>query len=330
MKITTGPTFCSHRETVLISLSYKHKMAFTTAVTAYIFKEDLARLKRDADPLKATGGSLYGQWTSTGNPVVHVAMSKSGNYMDGVQTFLFKNYRLCHIGEWRVANRDYRTREELLSKYKGSRPAKRFVILEVTAEAAYPFLFVDGKSHGEGRVEALQGENPFNKAEILGVPSMSYSQGNLREQHRFPATGREMLRNPDHVPSSQLPVSHHQQYQGHIRQPRVQEAQTSSHQWYAGERGQEKLRQVFEKMREIAYRDEVEMNRDTYTHDMAMSFTSESYKKWEVKFHRNFPIDGASVTNKSQAFQQTPYPIRGDASVEKVVGEIKHHITKYR
>lgn len=291
-------------------------MAFTT----YIFKEDLARLKRDADPLRETGGSLYGQWTSTGNPVVHVAMSKSGKYSDGVETFFFKNYRLCHIGEWRIANPDHHTREVLLSKYKGSRPAKRFVILEVTADAAYPFHFVDGKSHGEGRVEALQGENPFNKAELLGVPSMNYPQGNLREQHRLPATGRGMRRNPDHFPSSQV----------HTRQPRVQEAQTSFHQWYAGERGQEILRQVFEKMKEIAHRDEVEMTRDTHTHDMAMSFTSEGYKKWEVKFHRNFPYDGASVTNKSQAFQQTPYPIRGDVSVEKVVGEIKHHITKYR
>lgn len=305
-------------------------MAFTAAVTAYIFKEDLARLKRDADPLRATGGSLYGQWTSTGNPVVHVAMSRSGNYMDGVETFLFKNYRLCHIGEWRVANRDHRTREELLSKYKGSRPAKRFVILEVTAEAAYPFLFVDGKSRGEGRVEALQGENPFNKAELLGVQSMNYPQGNLREQHRFPATGQETRWNPDHVPSNQQPVSRYQQYQAQTRQPRVQEAQTSSSQWYADERGQEKLRQVFEKMKEIAYRGEVEMTRDTHTHDMAMSFTSEGYKKWEVKFCRNFPYDGASVTYKSQAFTQTPYPIHGDATVEKVLGEIKHHITKYR
>ena len=300
------------------------------ASTTYIFKEDLARLKRDADPLRETGGSLYGQWTSTGNPVVHVAMSKSGKYVDGVETFLFKNYRLCHIGEWRIANPDHRTREALQSKYKGSRPAKRFVILEVTADAAYPFLFVDGKSQGEGRVEALQGENPFNKAELLGVSSMNYPQGNLREQHRLPATGREMRRNPDHFPSSQLPVSHYPQYQVHSRQPQVQEAQTSSYQWYADERGQEILRQVFEMMKEIAHRGEVEMTRDTHTHDMAMSFTSESYKKWEVKFRRNFPLGGASVTNKSQAFQQTPYPIGGNVSVEKVVGEIKHHITKYR
>lgn len=302
-------------------------MAFIT----YIFKEDLARLKRDADPLRATGGSLYGQWTSTGNPVVHVAMSKSGKYSDGVETFFFKNYRLCHIGEWCIANPDHRTREALLSKYKGSRPAKRFVILEVTSDRAFPFLFVDGKSQGEGRVEALQGENPFNKAELLGVSSMNCPQGNLREQHRLPATGRETRRNPDHFPPSQLPVSYYQQYQVHTRQPRVQEAQTSSYQWYADERGREILRQVFEKMKEIAHRGEVEMTRDTHTHDMAMSFTaSEGYKKWEVKFHRNFPFDGASVSNKSQTFQQTPYPISGDVSVEKVVGEIKHLITKYR
>lgn len=326
MKITTGPTFSPDRETVVISPSYEHKMAFTT----YIFKEDLATLKKDADPLRATGGSLYGQWTSTGNPVIHVAVSKSGKYMDGVETFLFKNYRMCHIGEWRVANPDHRTREKLLSKYKGSGPAKRFVIIEVTAEAAYPFLFVDGKSHGEGRVEALQGENPFNKVEMLGVPSMNYPQGNLREQHRFPAAGREMRRNPDHVPSSQLPVSHWQQYQVHARQPQVQEAKTSFSQWYAGELGQEKLKQVFEKMKEIAHRGDVEMTRDTHTHDMAMSFTSEDYKKWEVKFRSNFPFGGASVTNKSQAFTQTPYPICGDVTVEKVVGEIKHHIKKYR
>ena len=325
VEITTGPTFRSHRETVVISLSYEHKMAFTT----YIFKEDLARLKRDADLLRETGGSLYGQWTSTGNPVVHVAMSKSGKYSDGVETFFFKNYRLCHIGEWCIANPDHRTREALLSKYKGSRPAKRFVILEVTADAAYPFLFVDGKSYGEGRVEALQGENPFNKAELLGVPSMNYPQGNVREQHRLPATGPEMRGNPVYVRSNQPPVSHFQQYPLHTRQPQVQDAHTSLIQWYANESGEEKLKLVFLKMKEMAMRNEVEMSRDTRTHDMSMSFNDKyRNRKWEVKFSAYFPHDGALVTNKSQALPHAPYRTSGGESVEKAVEDIKRYILR--
>ena len=325
MKITTGPTFCSHRETVVVSLSYKHKMAFTT----YIFKEDLARLKRDADPLRETGGSLYGQWTSTGNPVVHVAMSKSGQYSDGVETFFFKNYRLCHIGEWRVANPDHRTREELLSKYKGSRPAKRFVILEVTAEAAYPFLFVDGKSHGEGRVEALQGKNLYNKLELHCTPTLNYSPGTSGTQHRLPATGREMRGNPVYVRSNQPPVSHFQQYPVHTRQPQVQDALTSSSQWYASESGQEKLKHVFLMLKDMAMREEVEMSWDTRNHDMSMSFI-DMYRnsKWEVKFSAHFPRDGALVTNKSQALAHVPYRTSGGESVEKAVEDIKRCILR--
>ena len=279
-------------------------MAFTT----YIFKEDLARLKRDADPLRETGGSLYGQWTSTGNPVVHVVMSKSGKYSDGDETFFSKNYRLCHIGEWRIANPDHRTREALLSKYKGSRPAKRFVILEVTADAVYPFLFVDGKSQEQGRVEALQGENPFNKLELHGTPSLNYSPGTSGTQHR---------------------LSHFQQYPVRTRQPQVQDVYTSSSQWYANESGEEKLKQVFLKLKDMATREEVEMSRDTRTHDMSMSFI-DMYRsrKWEVKFSAHFPRDGALVTNKSQALPHAPYRTIGGDSVEKAVENIKRHILR--
>ena len=300
-------------------------MAFTT----YIFKEDLARLTRDADPLRETGGSLYGQWTSTGNPVVHVAISKSGKYSEGVETFLFNNYRLCHIGEWGVAKRDPRTSEVLLSKYKRSRPARRFVILEVTAEAAFPFLFVDGKSHGQGRVEALQGENPFNKPELLGTPSLNYSPGNSGTQHRLPATGREMRGNPVYVRSNQPPVSHFQQYPVHTRQPQVQDAHTSLSQWYANESGEEKLKLVFLKMKEMAMREEVEMSRDTRTHDMSMSFNDKyRNRKWEVKFSAYFPHDGALVTNKSQALPHAPYRTSGGEIVEKAVEDIKRYILR--
>ena len=296
-------------------------MAFTT----YIFKEDLARLKRDADPLRETGGSLYGQWTSTGNPVVHVAMSKSGKYSDGVETFFFKNYRLCHIGEWR--NSDHRTREALLSKYKGSRPVKRFVILEVNADAVYPFLFVDGKSQEQGRVEALQGENPFNKLELLGTPSLNYSPGTSGTQHRLPATGREMRGNLVDVRSNQPPVSHFQQYPVRTRQPQVQDVYTSSSQWYAKESGEEKLKQVFLKLKDMATREEVEMSRDTRTHDMSMSFIDKyRNRKWEVKFSAYFPRDGALVTNKSQALPHGPYRTSGGESVEKEVDDIKRYI----
>lgn len=301
-------------------------MAFIT----YIFKEDLARLKRDADPLGATGGSLYGQWTSTGNPVVHVAMSKSGKYSDGDETFFLRNYRLCHIGEWRIANSDHHTREALLSKYKeGSRPAKRFVILEVTADAAFPFLFVDGKSHWQGRVEALQGENPFNKLELRDTPSLNYSPGTWGTQQRFPATGPEMRGNPVYVRSNQPPASHFQQYPVHTRQPQVQDVQTSSSQWYANKSGEGKLRQVFLKLKDMATREEVEMSRDTRTHDMSMSFI-DMYRnrKWEVKFSAHFPRDGALVTNKSQALPHAPYRTSGGESVEKAVDDIKRYILR--
>ena len=173
----------------------------------------------------------------------------------------------------------------------------------MTAEAAHPFLFVDGKSHGEGRVKALQGENLYNKLELLGTPTLNYSPGTSGTQHRLPATGREMRGNPVYVRSNQPPVSHFQQYPVHTRQPQVQDAHTSLSQWYATESREERLKQVFLKLKDMATREEVEISRDTRTHDMSMYCN----RKWEVKFSAHFPRDGALVTNKSQASPHVPY-----------------------
>ena len=61
-------------------------------------------------------------------------------------------------------------------------------------------FFSDTKSPGEEELKTkLEGENPFNKAELLSASSTNYSQGHPGAQHRLPATGTKMQRSPDHT-----------------------------------------------------------------------------------------------------------------------------------
>jgi len=70
--------------------------------TTYIFKTDAGTLTANAK--SEASGSLFGLWTSTGNPVVRVIMGKEETKTKGQR--LYEAYRLCNIGEWRTVDRN--------------------------------------------------------------------------------------------------------------------------------------------------------------------------------------------------------------------------------
>ena len=293
------------------------------AFTAYIFEEDHRRLNREFNK-SSGGGSLYGQWTSTGNPVIHVAFSYSRPKQSGMTEHLSQSYKLCHIGEWRPVGGG--RREDLLSKYRGR--GTRFMVVDVAQDLIMPNLYEKHEQQfrliGQGKLECLSGENPFNR--VLGNPQAA--------RHDLPPYRQPAMAGQD------------QRNRGHARS-QSQEIEIKSYQWYSSDRGNEKLQYVFQKFQEIARSGtQVEMSRDTDTHDMSMAFTGIHFQKWEVKFPAKFPLDGATLINKSQSGAshetqwQTSYGssyrgpgqagqhVTGSANLEEAVKNIIYQINK--
>jgi len=255
--------------------------------TAYIFREDHGRLTEEYAGTE--GGSLYGQWTSTGNPVVHVAFSRSLPKRRGMTTYLSDGFKLCHIGEWRPvfagpsysSGSESREREALLSKFSGQGIPSRFLVLDVSRAKIIPFLFDKRTPRGQGTLEILSGENPFNRALINTHSTASRHP----PPYQKPAAAGLAQQNPRNYQS----------------QP-SQEAETQSVQWYSGESGTENLKRVLQAFEAFAYPAKVEMSRDTGLQNISMSFTNQRYgKMWEIKFPPGFPRQGAQLIETRQS-----------------------------
>ena len=252
--------------------------------TAYIFKEDCDKLTKEAIRTRGGGGgSLFGQWTSTGNPVVHFVTT--GPQDEGTARSLYNSYRLCHIGEWRTVT--HSARKNLLSKYrKQGRAAtpSRFLILDVYSTGIEPFLFTKQATQmteERGKPDILEGQNPFN----LAPRNTQHTVINNPPAHQQSAATGQVRRN----------------YLGPSRS-QSQEAETQSFQWYASEGGNKALQFVYKEFQNIARSRHVEMVRDTETHNMSMSFTDQYHgSKWEVKFPFKFPRSGAILAETSQS-----------------------------
>lgn len=247
--------------------------------TVYIFQEDGENL-RTVPSSTRTGASLFGQWTSTGNPVVHfVARNPIEAETHGVH--LYENYRLCHIGEWRPSFEDEPyVRRSLLSKYRrqgrqADTPA-RFLVLDVNNRGITPYLFSRPEMREQqGNVEYLEGINPF------ASQYPHYTVTRNQPSHQQYAANRPDQQNRGYAPSQS------------------QAADVKTHQWYSAQEGKEALQWIYTKLQSIAQSGKVQMTRNTETHDMSMSFTDERRKKWEARFPHDFPRQGATLIEKS-------------------------------
>lgn len=249
-------------------------MAVST-FTAYIFDEDHRKLNGEAASGMEKSGSLFGQWTSTGNPVVHYVVPSRVDSVTSARigAELWKCYRICHIGEWRSVRQysghsDYE-RSRLRSKFDGGNP-KRFLILDVEETKICPYLFDNKSQSGRGKVDKLQGENPFNRTDI------DPQYGDLIPHHEEKPT----------------PAQRRDWHQPQPRQ-QLQPAVTNKCQWYTGDRGNETLEKIFNDFKRIAYQGQVEMSRDKTTEDISMSFTDQRRRNWQVDFPSTFPAEGA-------------------------------------
>ena len=295
----------AYEETERIQL-FRVNMA-ASHFTAYIFDEDHRKLNREAALGTEKSGSLFGQWTSTGNPVVHYAVPSNVDKTTsaGIGEELWRRYRLCHIGEWRsvmsyTGQTDY-DRNLLRLKFDGGNPL-RFLILDVEASKICPYLFESKTPKGRGKLETLQGQNPFNRPDV--------DPRKTARQHFHP---------PEQPTATQGWEGWSQSQPSH--QPH--EAVTRKNQWYSAPEGNKKLKAVVEEFEKIA-QDEVKMSRDTTTENISMSFTDwHQRKKWQVSFPPTFPTRGAVlVENPDAPGGGIAYKQDANSTVNQAVGKI--------
>ena len=253
-------------------------MAFTT----YIFQEDYDRLitqELSHASRQQRGGSLFGQWTSTGNPVIHRVMSFSQiqGERDAVAKSLYEGFRVCYIGEWRPVQASSYNDVQARERLQGRETPTRFLVLDVSRIEIVPFLLNRQTAQQErGRLERLPGKNPFNKRESFEdpVPRRDY-----HDPSRYPLAQEGQPNVPYQAPRA--------------APGQFQEAITTNVQWYSGDKGNKILQKVVEDIKEIA-QGNVDMSRDKNTQDISLLFTDNRRgKKWEIRFPARFPGVGA-------------------------------------
>ena len=283
------------------------------AFTAYIFQEDFIRLTtREVIHTSQSqkGGSLFGQWTSTGNPVIHFAVSYSASDLDRhkMGKDLYDCFRICYIGEWRpVATRQVGDEMKARWELRRADAPARFLVLDVSRADITPFLFESQVPKGKGTLEKLSGKNPFNKTGLFERQEPTRNYNPQRHTDQSAAAAQSW------APARPLP------------QVQPQEANTRSLQWYSSDEGNEKLKKVLENFREIALYGKVDMSRDTTSQDISLSFTDNRYRRmWEVKFPAMFPNIGALlIENPGMSTQRS----QRQASSDKASKAVKNIIS---
>ena len=257
---------------------------------AYIFKEDVEKLQSEAGSATQKSGSLFGQWTSTGNPVVQYVVPSAVNRADSESygKKLWEDYRVCHIGEWQSV-RSYRRQtaqdaeRHLLSNFKGGKP-KRFLVLDVEATDIKPYLLEGENQRRRGILDRLDGVNPFNRSDV--DPQQS--------------TGQH-FRQPSHH-KGQSTAAQGGDWSQFQPRPQLQPATTRNYQWYSGSMENGTFEKILNDFKRIASQGKVEITRDKTTEDLSMAFRDKRhFKNWQVDFPHNFPSAGALLIEDSDS-----------------------------
>lgn len=281
------------------------------AFTAYIFKDDFNKLAAEEASLchSQKGGSLFGQYTVDGNPVVYfvVYLTFSQYERDKIGKDLYDKFRICQIGEWRPAPshggydfHEMKAREDLCRR--AGFPA-RFLVLDVSRAHIVPFFFERQTPKGSGNLEILLGNSPFDKKD-------TFLAANYNNQQQYSQQAGAVVQ----VAARSVPL--------------FQEAITTKSQWYASDKGSMYLQKVLEDLKKIAQGGNVAMSRDTRTQDITMSFNdfTSRRRKWEVRFPFDFPGGGALLIENPGTPREKEYKQVGSDKASIVVNNIKKYI----
>ena len=283
-----------------------------SSFTVYLFKTDANTL---LTAKSGASGSLFGLWTSTGNPVVRVIMGKEEAKTEGQR--LYEAYSLCNIGEWRTVDRNDRDGRSRIAqsvhceKQCGQATAGKILILDINyltgiTPYLYTLVFIQTPTQRcelwdqVGVVELLDSENPFNRG---------------RRGHRNPSQFSTMVDPPPaYQPFTVVPRSQDPGRYAPSSETQKAQVDTKSHQWYSNEKeGNANLQFVIKELKRIA-EGELDISRDTITHDLTVMFTDNYYRRsWKVKFPSRFPIDGAIFSYKIRSSSGTEHSSSRDA-----------------
>jgi len=94
---------------------------------------------------------------------------------------------------------------------------------------------------------------------------------------------------------------------------------TTDTQWYSGDEGNNKLQSVLKDLMEIVLGD-VDMSRDTRSHDISLSFVDRYRRtKWEIRFPAKFPVVGALLIQNPGTGQEKKQRRRSSENASKAV-----------
>ena len=168
----------------------------------YMFEEDIAMVQKLVllYPDVETGGDLFRLWTEDSEPVIHLvtgqsgmekksfkrsgASTKIGDTEKEIRRMLCENYCLPRIGKWQCQSDTDQNRRELEKSIREDKPLwrkKQKYALIITAHRdnsnLSPYIVSKKSISTIGKIEFLQGENPFRKvAEIRKMIGNSSAQ----------------------------------------------------------------------------------------------------------------------------------------------------------
>ena len=176
----------------------------------YMFKQDEEIIKKLVAEHKGgdTSGNLFGLWTEDSEPVIHLVTGQSGmekksSKRPGTSTkigdtekeirkMLCENYRLPRIGKWQCQRDTDHNRRELeksiLEDRSLWRKENKFTLI-ITAHRENsnlsPYIVSKKSISTRGKIEFLQGENPFRKVgeirKMIGNSSVQNDDWNESE-----------------------------------------------------------------------------------------------------------------------------------------------------
>ena len=268
----------------------------------YIFANDLATLQSlsTGRRVPAAEGSLFGLWTSTLNPVVHVVHHReTGKDSKAVGKALADRYKMSYLGEWRVTEKfNPKPQVRVPWDFKG---APGFLVLHVAEGSTLSYLYetpgADVTPKG-GSVERLDGENPFTDDQETKNILRGTSTGYRGEQRSLPTGTEAYERYRIQQPRQSRYDSYQTRNHGAQRLPPtgMEPAATRTSQWYSSSTrgGEEKLKNVVNKLENLADGKHVELTRDSSTQDVSISLKY-MRRDWSVSFPHDFPQSGAMV-----------------------------------
>ena len=297
----------------------------------YIFANDLATLQSlsTGRRVPAAEGSLFGLWTSTLNPVVHVVHHReTGKDSEAVGKALADRYKMSYLGEWRVTEKPNPMPQVRVPRdFKG---APGFLVLHVAEGRTLSYLYENPRdvTPKGGSVERLDGENPFLDDRETKDILHGISAGHRGEERSLP-TGTEAYERyrPQQPRQSRYGDSYQTRNHGAQRLPPtgMEPAATRVSQWYSSTGGEEKLRNVVNKLENLADTKRVEFTRDSSTQDVSISFKNMG-RDWSVSFPRDFPQSGAMVRGTDRynrpVKQEVKHPLYRPGNINSIIDGI--------